>query len=168
MSVTAAQLLSVVTPGGTCMWQCAFEVSKGTYIRSIARDLGRDLGSAAYLADLRRTGSGSVTLASCMSLDELDGLGAANVAERALDPARALGAPVRRVSGRERARAANGQPLAAGLVLEEGHERPPVEGERVALVDPDAHTLVGVWRASSAGSLVCDVNFPQGISGVRD
>lgn len=167
VSVMAAQLLSVETEGGVCLWQCAFQVSKGTYIRSIARDLGRDLGSAAYLAGLRRTASGSVTLASCVSLEEIDALGAGHVAERAIDPVRALGVPVREVSGRERVRAGNGQALAAGLVRDGGRERPAVEGERVALVDGGSHELVGVWRASGP-VLVCDVNFPQGIDGVRD
>ena len=34
------------------------EVSSGTYIRAIARDLGRDAGSGAHLVALRRVGSG--------------------------------------------------------------------------------------------------------------
>ena len=36
--------------------------SKGTYIRSIARDLGERLGSGAYLTSLRRTRSGACSL----------------------------------------------------------------------------------------------------------
>jgi tRNA pseudouridine55 synthase len=34
----------------------------GTYVRALARDLGQALGVGAHLADLRRTGSGSLTL----------------------------------------------------------------------------------------------------------
>src|SRR5690606_13224375 len=32
------------------------ECGKGTYVRSLARDMGRDLGCFGYVADLRRTG----------------------------------------------------------------------------------------------------------------
>lgn len=162
--IYTAQLLAVVEDGEACTWQCAFEVSKGTYIRSIARDLGRSLGCGAYLSGLRRTASGTVTLGSCVTPDRLDGLGASRVGEVALDPVRALGAPERRLTPAERRRAANGQPIECGVVADASGERVPAEGERVALVAEGE--LLGVWRRSGTG-LACDVNFPQGISGVR-
>jgi tRNA pseudouridine55 synthase len=46
--------------------------SKGTYIRSLAADLGRHLGVGAHLAELRRTASGPFTLAQALSLDTID------------------------------------------------------------------------------------------------
>lgn len=42
---------------------------KGTYIRSLARDLGRALDSGAFLTALRRTQSGSFDVASCVSFE---------------------------------------------------------------------------------------------------
>lgn len=42
------------------------ECSKGTYIRSIAYDLGVKLGCGAYLEELQRTRSGHVSLNSCL------------------------------------------------------------------------------------------------------
>ncbi|RME76417.1 MAG: tRNA pseudouridine(55) synthase TruB, partial [Chloroflexi bacterium] len=45
--------------------------SPGTYIRSLARDLGDALGVGAHLAGLTRTASGSWTLAEAVSLDTL-------------------------------------------------------------------------------------------------
>ena len=45
--------------------------SGGTYIRALARDLGRATGSAAHLAALRRLRMGSLDVADAMSLDEL-------------------------------------------------------------------------------------------------
>jgi len=45
--------------------------SKGTYIRSLARDLGADLGVGGTLTALRRTASGDFTEADCLPLDEL-------------------------------------------------------------------------------------------------
>ena len=45
--------------------------SPGTYIRSLAHDLGQRLGSGAYLASLVRLGSGRFTLEDATSLDRL-------------------------------------------------------------------------------------------------
>lgn len=45
--------------------------SKGTYIRALARDIGVALGSGAHLIGLRRTRVGNVTLADCLSVDEV-------------------------------------------------------------------------------------------------
>jgi tRNA pseudouridine55 synthase len=46
--------------------------SKGTYIRSIARDLGAAVGTGAHLARLIRTRSGPFDLAGALSLDEFE------------------------------------------------------------------------------------------------
>ncbi len=43
---------------------------KGTYIRALARDLGRELGSGAYLTALRRTRVGNVRVEDCLTLDD--------------------------------------------------------------------------------------------------
>ena len=42
---------------------------KGTYIRAIARDLGRALNSGAYLTSLRRTRVGEVKVEECVDFD---------------------------------------------------------------------------------------------------
>ena len=44
--------------------------SKGTYIRSLAHEIGQALGSGAHLTALRRTRSGGFTLEKAYSLDE--------------------------------------------------------------------------------------------------
>jgi tRNA pseudouridine55 synthase len=46
-------------------------VSKGTYIRSLARDLARALGSVGHVSMLRRTKAGPFGLESAISLDKL-------------------------------------------------------------------------------------------------
>jgi len=45
------------------------EVSAGTYIRSLAHDLGQALGCGAHLSQLRRTQAGEFTLSQAVSLD---------------------------------------------------------------------------------------------------
>lgn len=46
-------------------------VSKGTYIRSVARDLGRELGCGAHLSGLRRTRSGAFDVTESHPIDDL-------------------------------------------------------------------------------------------------
>jgi tRNA pseudouridine55 synthase len=50
----------------------AIECSAGTYIRSIAHDLGERLTTGAHLASLRRTKAGIFTLADCVPLHALE------------------------------------------------------------------------------------------------
>ena len=47
------------------------DCGKGTYIRSLARDLGRQLGSVAYVSELRRTRCGPFDEKDAISLDTL-------------------------------------------------------------------------------------------------
>jgi tRNA pseudouridine55 synthase len=44
--------------------------TKGTYVRSIAHDLGQKIGCGAYLASLRRSDSGRFSVADAVSLDQ--------------------------------------------------------------------------------------------------
>jgi len=48
------------------------KVSSGTYIRALARDIGRKLGMGAYLAGLRRTRIGKYSVGKALSLDQLN------------------------------------------------------------------------------------------------
>jgi len=55
--------------------------SKGTYIRTLAHDLGEILGCGAHVVQLRRLASGDVSIDKAVSLDRLEAL--ASPAERA-------------------------------------------------------------------------------------
>lgn len=44
---------------------------KGTYIRSLARDIGRALGSGAFLIALRRTRVGDIRVEDCIDFDHI-------------------------------------------------------------------------------------------------
>ena len=60
-------------------WQAATLVidvrcSKGTYIRTLAEDIGQALGCGAHLAALRRTGSGPLRVADAVTLEKLAAL----------------------------------------------------------------------------------------------
>ncbi len=49
-------------------------VSKGTYVRVLAEDIGRALGCGAYLTGLRRTGTGGMTIAGACTLEQVEAL----------------------------------------------------------------------------------------------
>lgn len=55
---------------------------KGTYIRALARDIGRALGSGAYLTALRRTRVGDIRVEDCIGYDDFQAwLDAQEIAE---------------------------------------------------------------------------------------
>lgn len=64
-------------------------VSKGTYIRSLARDIALALGSVGHVTMLRRVKAGPFTLESAISLDKLSESGMARDLEQCLLPLRA-------------------------------------------------------------------------------
>lgn len=55
-------------------FQLRVACSKGTYIRSLAHDLGQVLGTGAYLAGLRRTRIGNITLENAVSPQQFEEL----------------------------------------------------------------------------------------------
>lgn len=68
--------------GGVAQFRA--EVSSGTYIRSIANDLGARLGTGAHLGSLRRTRVGEFEISEAVSLDDLERRLARNETETAL------------------------------------------------------------------------------------
>ena len=68
-------------------WDVRLSVSKGTYIRSIARDLGVSLGTAAHVQKLRRLKAGSLDVQDCLSIETLE----SRVLDAAIDPVFLLG-----------------------------------------------------------------------------
>lgn len=64
--------------------------SKGTYIRTLAEDLGVRLGCGAYLSALRRTASGPLDVAQAITLEALQALAEAEREALLLPPDRLL------------------------------------------------------------------------------
>jgi tRNA pseudouridine55 synthase len=61
-------------------------VSKGTYIRSLARDIALALGTVGHVTYLRRTKAGPFALADAITLDKLDEIAKARSLEQKLLP----------------------------------------------------------------------------------
>ncbi len=101
--------------GATDVWRIAVRCSKGTYIRTLAEDIGRALGCGAHLHALRRTASGAMTLAHGITLEQLGGLDEAG-RDACLQPADALIAdtPLLRLDAAAAARFLSGVRLRTG------------------------------------------------------
>lgn len=67
INLYSIELLDCALPKITIKVTC----SKGTYIRSLAREIGEALDSGGYLSALRRTRSGGFTLDAAYSMDEI-------------------------------------------------------------------------------------------------
>ena len=60
-----------IVEGEGDLWTLDVRCTKGTYIRTLAEDIGAHLGCGAHLAALRRTASGALGIESALTLDEL-------------------------------------------------------------------------------------------------
>ncbi|MDB5212309.1 MAG: tRNA pseudouridine synthase [Myxococcaceae bacterium] len=105
----------------------------GTYIRALARDLGRASNSAAHLSALRRTRSGPFDLSGATSFADLREGRAELRAPREAIPS----LPEQRMSAEDAARLARGMRVDAR-----------VEGERAALVSEEG-TLLAIAERSA-------------------
>jgi tRNA pseudouridine55 synthase len=108
----------------------AAQCGKGTYVRSLARDLGRELGCFGHVSALRRTAVGPFAAADMISLEHLEALchraaaGEGSLADALLPVATALDdIPALAVSRADAARLQRGQ-----AVLMRGRDAPIVRG----------------------------------------
>ena len=58
--------------------------TKGTYVRSLAHDLGQKLGCGAHLLSLRRSASGAFDVKDAIPLDQLLQMPAADLSKRVI------------------------------------------------------------------------------------
>ncbi len=126
------------------------ECSRGTYVRSLGRDLAAALGTAAVMSALRRTAVGTFRASDALGLDELN---KDNIEQHMLPPICAVAAlPRLRLSASQTAAVRNGQTIA----------RPQdcPEAEEYAAVDP-AGQLVGVLRPRGQDRLRPACNLPE-------
>lgn len=53
------------------IWEIEVKCSKGTYIRSLAHDIGAFLKCGAYLSSLERTQVGTITISECHTVEDI-------------------------------------------------------------------------------------------------
>lgn len=121
------------------------DCGKGTYIRSLAHDIGQKIGCGAHLASLRRTSVGEITDSRAMTLEEIESRHIDNTLEEAFLPVDSvLGFQSITVADRFRASLSNGrQPTPNDITHFDGFRA----GERVLLRDSDGGVLA-IGRAT--------------------
>lgn len=143
--VTIHELRLVETDDGLADGRFVFEVrcSKGTYVRTLAADIGERLGCGAHLAALRRTGIGSLDVVQAHSLADLEALTAEARDALLLPPDSLLASLVEvRLDAADAARLRHGQAVRwAGE-----------EGTRLRVYDAE-HAFIGVCRQVADGWL---------------
>jgi tRNA pseudouridine55 synthase len=120
-------------------------VSKGTYIRSLARDIAQALGSVGHVSYLRRTRAGPFTLAQAVSLDFLEETAKARALTRMVLPLAAAldDIPALPVTPDQARLLRHGQKL-AGFPAQPGLGLALLEGTPIALVEASADGLTVV------------------------
>lgn len=117
--------------------------SSGTYVRTLASDLGDALGTGAHLLSLRRLSIGSFTENDAVRVEELEGLGLKESLQRVLPPSEAMrDFPSVTVDEASATAVTHGRPL--------DHEAEIEQGSPVAILDK-AGNLLGVYRRTAKG-----------------
>jgi tRNA pseudouridine55 synthase len=154
VTVHELTLLAVEPPDSA---RLRIRCSKGTYIRTLAADLGRALGLGAHLTALRRIASGPFHLAAALPLDELlrridageplpfVSLGDALAHLPAVRVTEAIASALRRGQSVTWAALAEAPAMGSIRVLENG-------GGLVAVVEPGEAGAVRTLRAFNVGS----------------
>ena len=83
--------------------------SKGTYIRSIAYDLGAKLGCGGYLTALERTKAGKFQVNSAIKLEDLTEV--SQIVENLINPLDMLNIPIHNLSENEREKVSHGMSI---------------------------------------------------------
>jgi tRNA pseudouridine55 synthase len=117
-------------------------VSKGTYIRSLARDIAQALGTVGHVSYLRRTRAGPFSLDSAISLDFLEEAAKARQLTRAVLPLQAAldDIPALPVTPDQARLLRHGQRL-SGFPAKPGLSLATLDGVPVALVEAAADGL---------------------------
>lgn len=87
----------------------AVACSKGTYIRSIAYDLGAKLGCGGYLTALERTQAGKFQVNTAIKLEDLTEV--SQIVENLINPLDMLNIPIHNLSENERERVSHGMSI---------------------------------------------------------
>lgn len=143
-------------------------VSSGTYVRSLARDIGRQLGCGGYLLSLERDGAGVFSAAQAMPIRELleKPEAADDYIVRGAAVIDAAKYPVLRILTAYVQRLHRGQPL-TDRMMENPAVAAAVPAEGLCVVADDAGGLLAIMRAERFDSMRqanpydsrCDVHF---------
>lgn len=130
-------------------WVVAFTVSKGTYVRALARDIGRAAGTVAHLEALRRISSGALSVFAAHELFTVtEAAEEGRLPELFADPVAALGLP---------SLIAPADVVDAGRPLESAPDA--ADGTRFSVLADGR--LAAIYRVEG-GRMLAETVFPRG------
>jgi tRNA pseudouridine55 synthase len=145
------------------------ECGKGTYVRALARDLGRLLGCLGHVSALRRTAVGPFTEVALISLEQLEALchraaaGEGDLADALLPVETALDdIPALAISRADAARLQRGQ-----AVLMRGRDAPIIRGTVYTTVSGQLVALAEIDRGEIVPKRVFNLTGLMGRAGFR-
>jgi tRNA pseudouridine55 synthase len=121
--------------------------SPGTYVRSLAHEVGERLGCGAHLSALRRTASGPFSMEQARTPEECERLAdAGELPEALMAPADVLGLPQVRLTALQARRVTHGGDIPAAEAAGEFETGPaPRPGDRLSALAPSG-TLLAVME----------------------
>lgn len=139
VTIHAVELLGYTWPDA----RIRTRVSTGTYLRSLARDLGTTLGTVAHCAELRRTRIGRFDVRDAASLATIQGEGGAVLSRQRMLPMREVVGhlPIQQLSADEAAFVRNGRmvrttEIAGPVALQENGELLAIAEVKEGMVQP--------------------------------
>jgi tRNA pseudouridine55 synthase len=142
-AVTIKELLLLGFTGDRC--RLSVSCSKGTYIRTLAEDIGNALACGAHLTALRRISVGSLQIADALTLDQLNALSAEDRTHCLLAPDALLQTlPAVHLGAEATLRFSHGNPVSIA-----GHDMPTPGKCRVY----GDHRLLGLGEADASGKV---------------
>lgn len=154
VEVFEIKLLSPLGESNTFKIEC--HVSKGTYIRSLARDIGEYLGCGATLTALCRTAASGFSIDDCADLDAIN---SDNIADYLMSEEKAVShLPVLSVTDKQAVRFCNGGQLGFDRL----HISLPENGTLFRVKNKDV--LLGIGIADTENQQInikCIINYPE-------
>lgn len=153
--ITIHALMLSPVPGDPAALRLQVRCSKGTYVRTLAEDVGVALGCGAHLTALRRTATGGLSLDDAITLEALDALSPPERLRRLLPPEALLdGLPQVVLDEREAGRFLSG--------LRRRGPWPPAE--RVAVFGDRPRALLGTARCAGGELIPARLLAPTEVS----
>jgi tRNA pseudouridine55 synthase len=147
-----------VNADGTCDFRVHVRCSSGTYVRTLAHDLGERLGPGGHLIELRRTEVGHFRIADALTLEEVEEMTADGLNKALISTSEMLAQlPVVILDDQQERAVVNGR----GFVLSDDEAGVGL-GSCVRLCDPDGR-LVAVGKSDPGNFLK-----PYVVIGVED
>ncbi len=132
VTIDRLELQSFESPDASLLVEC----SPGTYVRTLAADLGTYLGCGAHLASLRRLGSGPFDESVAAPVEQLEQEAReGKILARLIEPAKALGLPIIKLTVESVLRVRHGGDVSPGSTLR------VAPGTRVAAHNSDGEMI---------------------------